>query len=103
MKNPETRGKWTPLSIAVMVIGFIIWWPLGLAALAYILWRRPRGPHPASGRMDRERWRDALRPDKGAGARRPREAPKAITDDADERSALARYVDRLRRTPTRNI
>jgi hypothetical protein len=28
----------TPAWIAVMVLGFIVWWPLGLAALAFILW-----------------------------------------------------------------
>ena len=27
-----------PAWVAVMVLGFIIWWPLGLAALAFILW-----------------------------------------------------------------
>lgn len=32
------RPAWTPLTIAMMVLGFIIWWPLGLAMLAYILW-----------------------------------------------------------------
>ncbi len=32
------RPGWNPLSIALMVIGFIIFWPLGLAMLAYILW-----------------------------------------------------------------
>jgi len=28
----------TPAWIAVMVLGFFIWWPLGLATLAFILW-----------------------------------------------------------------
>ncbi|MCQ0988527.1 DUF2852 domain-containing protein [Jiella marina] len=32
------RPAWTPVTIAVMVGGFIVWWPLGLAMLAYILW-----------------------------------------------------------------
>jgi hypothetical protein len=32
------RPAWTPLTIALMVIGFILFWPLGLAMLAYILW-----------------------------------------------------------------
>lgn len=27
-------GAW----IALMVLGFVVWWPLGLAILAYILW-----------------------------------------------------------------
>jgi hypothetical protein len=29
-----------PGAIVVMVLGFIFWWPLGLAMLAYILWSR---------------------------------------------------------------
>ncbi len=32
------RPAWTPLTIGLMVLGFIIWWPLGLAMLAYIVW-----------------------------------------------------------------
>ncbi len=29
---------WTPFTIALMVAGFVIYWPLGLAMLAYIIW-----------------------------------------------------------------
>ena len=32
------RPAWTPATIALMVLGFIIFWPLGLAMLAYVLW-----------------------------------------------------------------
>ncbi|HEY9058631.1 MAG TPA: DUF2852 domain-containing protein, partial [Aurantimonas sp.] len=32
------RPAWTPATIALMVVGFMIYWPLGLAMLAYILW-----------------------------------------------------------------
>ena len=32
------RPAWTPVTIGLMVLGFIIFWPLGLAMLAYILW-----------------------------------------------------------------
>src|SRR5690606_24532018 len=32
------RPAWTPATIALMVLGFIAYWPLGLAMLAYILW-----------------------------------------------------------------
>ena len=32
------RPAWTPATIALMVLGFIIYWPLGLAMIAYILW-----------------------------------------------------------------
>ncbi len=32
------RPAWTPITIAMMIIGFMIFWPLGLAMIAYILW-----------------------------------------------------------------
>lgn len=32
------RPAWTPATIALMVVGFMIYWPLGLAMIAYILW-----------------------------------------------------------------
>ncbi|MEW5423644.1 DUF2852 domain-containing protein [Amorphus sp. 3PC139-8] len=39
MTNSLTlRPAWTPLTVFLMVLGFIVFWPLGLAMLAYILW-----------------------------------------------------------------
>ncbi len=32
------RGRWTALNIVLMVIGFAVFWPLGLAMLAWIIW-----------------------------------------------------------------
>jgi len=32
------RPAWAPATIALMVIGFVVFWPLGLAMLAYIIW-----------------------------------------------------------------
>ncbi|MGH6762162.1 MAG: DUF2852 domain-containing protein [Phyllobacterium sp.] len=32
------RPAWTPATIALMVLGFVLFWPLGLAMLAYIIW-----------------------------------------------------------------
>ena len=32
------RPAWTPLTIALMIIGFIVFWPLGLLMLGYIIW-----------------------------------------------------------------
>lgn len=31
------RPDWTPATIALMVLGFVVFWPLGLAMLAYIV------------------------------------------------------------------
>jgi hypothetical protein len=32
------RPAWTPATIALMVVGFMVFWPLGFAMLAYIIW-----------------------------------------------------------------
>jgi hypothetical protein len=33
-----SRGRWTALNIVLMIIGFAVFWPLGLAMLAWIVW-----------------------------------------------------------------
>lgn len=38
MNTAIIKPQWGPVTIALMVLGFIVWWPLGLAILAYILW-----------------------------------------------------------------
>ncbi|MDD9911173.1 MAG: DUF2852 domain-containing protein [Ahrensia sp.] len=37
MTNALIRPAWTPVTIAMMIIGFMIFWPLGLAMIAYIM------------------------------------------------------------------
>jgi hypothetical protein len=32
-----------PIWFALAILGFIFWWPLGLAVLAYLIWRRKMG------------------------------------------------------------
>lgn len=38
MNSFALRPGWSPINIALMVVAFIIYWPLGLAMLAYIIW-----------------------------------------------------------------
>jgi len=38
MNNALIKPEWSPITIGLMVLGFIFFWPLGLAMLAYILW-----------------------------------------------------------------
>lgn len=52
MNTAIIKPEWSPLTIALMVLGFILFWPLGLAMLAYILWGEKFG-----GSADKaERW-----------------------------------------------
>ena len=46
MNTAFIKPQWGPLTIALMVLGFIIFWPLGLAMLAYILWGELFGGTP---------------------------------------------------------
>jgi biopolymer transport protein ExbB/TolQ len=48
------RPDWTPATIALMVLGFIVFWPLGLAMLAYILFgeRLQAFKREANGKVD---------------------------------------------------
>jgi hypothetical protein len=32
------KSRWTPLGVAAAVLGFVTWWPIGLAVVAYIMW-----------------------------------------------------------------
>jgi hypothetical protein len=32
------RGRWSGLNIVLMVLGFVVFWPFGLAMLAWIIW-----------------------------------------------------------------
>ncbi len=38
MSTALVKPSWSFITITLMVLGFIIFWPLGLAMLAYILW-----------------------------------------------------------------
>jgi len=38
MNTAIIKPQWSPVTIALMVLGFIVFWPLGLAVLGYIMW-----------------------------------------------------------------
>lgn len=38
MNTAIIKPQWSFVTIALMVLGFILFWPIGLAMLAYILW-----------------------------------------------------------------
>ncbi|ASP35273.1 hypothetical protein CHH27_20165 [Labrenzia sp. VG12] len=55
------KPAWTPVTIGLMVLGFVAFWPLGLAMLAYILWG---DRFESMARDARDQWRGS--PLKGA-------------------------------------
>jgi hypothetical protein len=101
-----------PAWIALTVASFIIWWPIGLAALAFLLWsgRMGCGHHGRMGWHERrERWREAR--DEWRAMRRGeyaamRSSGNLAFDDyrsetlkrlEDEQKEFSGFLDRLRR------
>ncbi len=45
--SPWTRGvggsRWTPIELIAMVLGFMVFWPIGLAILGFKYWQRKTG------------------------------------------------------------
>lgn len=46
MNTALIKPQWSPITVVLMVLGFITFWPLGLAVLAYILWGEKFGGSP---------------------------------------------------------
>ena len=36
-------GRWKPLEIGAMVVGFALYWPIGLAILGWKFWQKQSG------------------------------------------------------------
>ena len=37
-RRPCLQRGWSPLNVVLMIAGFIVFWPLGLAMIAWIIW-----------------------------------------------------------------
>ncbi|HEY1941334.1 MAG TPA: DUF2852 domain-containing protein [Roseiarcus sp.] len=51
-------SRWTPFELVAMILGFIVFWPIGLAILAYKFWQRKNGGEDLQGFMA-GKWREA--------------------------------------------
>tara|TARA_R110002110_G_scaffold381736_1_gene592636 strand:+ start:455 stop:829 length:375 start_codon:yes stop_codon:yes gene_type:complete len=89
------KGAW----IALMVIGFVLFWPVGLGVLAYLIW---------SGKMhawkrDRNEWRSSCGSSRYRSHRSTgNSAFDSYRDETlkrmeEEQKAFSEFVDRLRR------
>ena len=99
-----------PAWIAVMVVGFILFWPVGLAILAYMLWsgRMGCGRHGdmsrwqqrMSDKWDRnvERWGREMRGFQSSGNRAFDEyREETLTRLEEEQREFRAFLDRLRK------
>ena len=52
MTTAIIKPQWSFITIVLMVVGFVLWWPLGLGVLAYIVW----GEYFGGSADSAERW-----------------------------------------------
>jgi hypothetical protein len=45
IRNSNVGWRWKPVDLVLLVIGFAVWWPVGLGFLLWKLWN-DRRPHP---------------------------------------------------------
>jgi len=53
-------SRWTPFEIAAMVLGFMVYWPIGLAVLGYKIYQRKTGASDLQ-TVAAGKWREARR------------------------------------------
>ncbi|HLJ72897.1 MAG TPA: DUF2852 domain-containing protein [Roseiarcus sp.] len=52
-------ARWTPIELLAMILGFIVFWPIGLAILGFKVWQRKSGYPGDLGTAAQEKWREA--------------------------------------------
>jgi hypothetical protein len=94
MSTAIIKPQWGPVTIALMVLGFVVWWPLGLAMLAYILWGEMFGGTPEKAEAFVHRSRSWCR-EQGFGPHRSRGAWRHSSGNAAFDDYRAEQLKRL--------
>ncbi|MDB5621750.1 MAG: hypothetical protein JWR39_313 [Devosia sp.] len=93
MNTALIKPAWSPLTIALMVLGFIIFWPLGLAVLGYILWGEKFGGSPEKAHAYWSKARSFVSSNTGRGF-----GPKGFASSSSGNAAFDEYrSEQLRR------
>ena len=95
-----------PAWIALMILGFVIWWPAGLAVLAFLIWSGRMGcRHSHCGSHMREKWEEFRRSGRHGQGRRSGDSGNAAFEDykaealrrlEEEQNEFMEFLARLR-------
>lgn len=91
----QRTTRWTPLGIAAVVLGFLVWWPLGFAVLAYILWGGSVDQLLTDGIEELKRMFKPAAATSGNAAFDEYKA-RTLKRLEEEQAAFAEYVEKLR-------
>ena len=97
MNTAIIKPQWSPLTIALMVLGFIIFWPLGMAVLAYILWGEYMGGSSEKADAWLSRQKHHFKAKRGCGPRSYRTATGNAAFDDYREEQLKRLEEERRR------
>lgn len=67
MNTALIKPQWSPITIALMVMGFVIFWPIGMLVLGYILWGEKFGGSADKAQSYWNKGRDWCAPNRGRG------------------------------------
>jgi Protein of unknown function (DUF2852) len=106
IEKVDEVGK--PAWIGLLVLSFILFWPVGLALLAFLIWSGRMGCGRSESRWDRRewkrRWKEGMREARGRWHYAPTSGNRAFDDYReetlrrleDEQREFKEFLDRLR-------
>ena len=96
------RGsRWSAFEIIAMILGFVVFWPIGLAILGYKFWQSRYGG-PDLQTLATNKWQDAramMSSNSGLGVRRRSAAREPFLRRSDRQRRLRRMADGGARAP----
>ena len=94
-------ARWTPIELLAMILGFIVFWPIGLAVLAFKIWQRKSGYQGDLGAAAQEKWREARNAFSGpwSGRGGPWRASGNMAFDEWRAAEIARLEEERRNRP----
>jgi hypothetical protein len=92
-------ARWTPIELLAMILGFIVFWPIGLAVLAFKIWQRKSGYPGDLGAAAQEKWQEARNAFSGpwAGRGGPWRASGNMAFDEWRAAEIARLEEERRK------
>ncbi len=91
-------ARWTPIELLAMILGFIVFWPVGLAVLAFKIWQNKSGYRGDLGTAAQEKWREARSAFSGPwGGRGPWRSSGNLAFDEWRAAEIARLEEERRK------
>lgn len=89
---------WKPVEILAMVLGFIVFWPIGLAILGWKLWQKKTGYSGDLVSFSKDKWETMVNRNWACGGRGPAFSPRGFASSSGVNSTGNFAFDEWRAT-----